>query len=330
MTHPFDNDFTVTGEQKERFARDGFVKLPGFLNADVVGTLLDHVHVKSKRGKEVQFHRGTTDRSPFKTEFSNSRFDFVSEKADVFELMERPFFRRTLMDLTGRDLFLTLVLSFEMEQNVKKGLPWHVDLRSFGYQFAEEFACSLWVPLHPIDVNGQRGGMACIPRHVLPGDFCYPAYLAVIEALKARERAGKRTNVDDYRVLRRGILNSPAMKELLDVHAVEDNFEPGDALLFKKSVIHRSVRLGEGELSHRAAYVMRFIDATSRYDLNWAHTLEFPTEHYRTDSSPYNPGTRQYIEIAEAGAKHGDVISECTYFSDRERRTIRGTKGPIS
>lgn len=324
MTHPFDSDFTVTGKQKERYLRDGFVKLQGFLNADVVGTLLDRVNVESTRGMEVQ------DRSGSESVFSSKRYGFAADKTGIFELLERPFFRRTLTDLTGRDLFLTFEVSFEIEKNVKKGFPWHVDVRSFGYQFAEEFACSLWVPLHPIDANGQRGGMAYIPQHVLPGDFVYPADIAIVKALKARERAGRRTGVDDYFDLRLGILNSPTMKELLDVHAVEDDFEPGDALLFNKSVIHRSVLLGEGELSHRAAYVMRFVDATSRYDLNRAQSLEFPSEQYGTGPSPYKPSTRQHIEIAEAGAQHGDVISQCTYFSDRDRRTIRGTKDPIS
>ena len=330
MTHPFDNDFTVTGEQKERYSRDGFVKLQGLLNADVVGTLLDHVNVESNRGMEDQSNRGTTDHSRSESEFTKKQYGFADEKTDIFELIGRPFFRRTLTDLTGRDLFLTFVMSFETEQNVKEGFPWHVDVQSFGFQFAEEFACSLWVPLHPIDANGQRGGMAYIPRHVLPGDFLYPADLAVVEALKARERAGERTGADDYVGLRRGILNSSTLKELLDVQAVEDDFEPGDALLFNKTVIHRSVLLGEGELSHRAAYVMRFVDATSRYDLNRAQSLEFPYVQYGTGSSPFRPGLRQHIEIAEAGAKHGDVISQCTYFSDRDRRTVRGTKDPIS
>ncbi|MYA32811.1 MAG: phytanoyl-CoA dioxygenase family protein [Gemmatimonadales bacterium] len=327
MAHPFDNEFSVAREQMEHFSRDGFVKLKGFLNADVVSTLLDRVDVELNRGMEVQFNRGTTDRVASESVFSRTQYDFAADKADIFELLERPYFRRALTDLTGRDLFLTFELSFEIKKNVNKGFPWHVGVQSFGYQFAEEFACTLWVPLHPIDTNGQRGGMAYIPQHILPGDFVYPADLAVVEALKARERAGKRTGVDDYFGLRGGILNSPAMKELLDVQAVEDDFEPGDAFLFNKSVIHRSVLLGEGELAQRAAYVMRFVDATSRYDLNRAQCLEFPSEQYGKGPFPYKPVTRQHIEIAEAGAQHGDVISQCAYFSDRDRRTIRRNTG---
>ena len=34
--------------------------------------------------------------------------------------------------------------------------------------------------------------MAYVPEHVISGDFVYAADLAVVEALKARERKGKR------------------------------------------------------------------------------------------------------------------------------------------
>ena len=61
--------------------------------------------------------------------------------------------------------------------------------------------------------------------------------------------------------MRHGILNSPAMLEILENHRVEYDFEPGDALLFNKMVVHRGVVLEEGPLAKRAAYVMRFVEA---------------------------------------------------------------------
>ena len=113
------------------------------------------------------------------------------------------------------------------------------------------------------------------------------------------------------------------MCEILENHQVEDDFEPGDALLFNKMVVHRSIMLGEGALPKRAAYVMRFIDAGSHYDLERARNLEFPVEKYGKGFIPYKPFTRQHIEIAEAGAHDGDLLAECSYFDDRERRMIR-------
>ncbi|MCY3608249.1 MAG: hypothetical protein OXG57_07375 [Acidimicrobiaceae bacterium] len=313
--HPFDSDFRVTPELKERFARDGFVKLEGFLNQSAVAMLQDRSDVELNRTSAVNLRA---------VNFSKVQYDFDSPKAHIFELMERPYFRETLTALTGRDLFLTFEMSFEIEKNVNKGVPWHVGVQSFGFQFAEDFACTLWAPMDPIDANGQRGGMAYVPQHVVSGEYVYSADMVVGDVLKAREeQSGKRTGVQDYFSLRMAFLNNPVMEELLDVHRIEDDFSPGDVLLFNKNVVHRSVMLGDGDLAHRTAYVLRLVDATSRYDLHRARALEFPVEHYSRGLIPYKPATRQHIEIAEAGASHGDLIAECDFFSDRDRRMIR-------
>ena len=68
---------------------------------------------------------------------------------------------------------------------------------------------------------------------------------------------------------------------------------------------------------------MRFVDAASHYDLQRAKLLEFPEEQYGKGFFPYRPFTRQHIEIAEAGAQDRDLISECAYFDNRDKRTIR-------
>lgn len=311
----FDNDFCINREHKEQFRRDGFVKLNGFLNSSVVSMLLDRV--------DVELARGTSETLSVDARFNRAKYDFDADKAKIFELLEAPYFRQAMIDLTGHDLFLTFETSYEIEKNTNKGFPWHVCVQGFGYQFAEQFGCTFWAPLHPVNVNKQRGGLACISRQVVPGEFAYSTDLAVIEVIQAREQAGNRTSVQDYFDLRAGVLNSPVMTELLETHKVEHNFTPGDVLLFDKTVVHRSVMLGEGELARRVAYVLRFVDASSRYDLNRAKILEFPSEQYGKGFFPYKPLTRQHIEIAEAGAENGDLLSECAYFSDRERRMIR-------
>lgn len=313
--HPFDSDFLVTGEQKEAFERDGFVKLEGFLNRNVVSTLLARVEVEMGRGGGSNFR--------VDSQFSRATYDFESEKADVYELLERPHFRRALTELVERDLFLTFELCFEIEKNVSKGFPWHVGVQSFGYQVAEEFGCTLWVPLHPVNTAAQRGGMAYVPQHVVSGDFVFRQIEpAVVSTLRAKERSGVRTSVSEYFSLRSGMLNCPTMVEILENHQTEDDFQPGDALLFNKMVIHRSIMLGEGPLPRRAAYVMRFVDAGSHYDLGRARDLGFPVERYGRGLFPYKPFSRQHIEIAEAGADDGDRLVDCTYFDNRDRRTI--------
>ena len=314
--HPFDNEFRITLEQKRQFQRDGFVKLDGFLNGNVIDTLLHRV--------EVEMRRGTVDNFKVDSLFNRAKYDFESNKHDIFELLERRYFRQALTDLVERDLFLTFELCFEIEKNVNKGFPWHVGAQSFGYQPAEEFGCTLWAPLHPVDTKGQRGGMAYVPQHVVSGEFIFEQIEpAIVSTFKAKENAGVQTNVGDYFAMRTGILNSPTMVEILEHHRVEDDFEPGDVLLFNKMVVHRSIMLGEGELARRAAYVLRFVDAESHYDLRRAQNLEYPVEQYGTGLFAYKPITRQHIEIAEAGAADGDLLSECAYFSDRDRRLVQ-------
>ena len=314
-SHPFDNEFLITPEHKEQFRRDGFVKLEGFYNSEVVEALLERIEAEM-------------DRAPgnFKAEkmFTRAKYNFETNKSEVYELMERPYFRRALTDLAERDLFLTFEQCFEIEKNVSKGFPWHVGVQSFGYQFAEEFGCTLWAPLHPVDTKGQRGGMAYVPDNVISGDFVFHQIEpAIVSTLEAKERAGVRTSVNEYFAMQEEIFNSPTVLEIFENHQVEDDFAPGDALLFNKMVVHRSIMLGEGALPRRAAYVMRFIDAGSHYDLERAKNCEFPVEKYGKRLFPYKPITRFHMEIAEAGAEDGDVLAECAYFDNRERRMIR-------
>jgi hypothetical protein len=314
--HPFDSDFLITKEQKQSLRRDGFVKLEGFLNSIVVDTLLDRVEVEMGRTGGGNFR--------VDSQLSRAAYDFEGERVDVYELLERPHFRCTLTELAERDLFLTSELCSEIEKNVSTGFPWHIGAQTFGFQVAEEFGCTLWVPLHPVDPAAQRGGMAYVPQHVVSGDFVFHQIEpAVVSTLRAKERSGVRTTISEYLSLRSGVLNSPAIVEILDNHRVENEFKPGDALLFNKMVIHRSVMLGEGPLPRHAAYVMRFVDAGSHYDLERARNLEFPVEKYGRGLFPDKPFGRQHIEIAEAGAVDGDPLAECAYFDNRDRRTLR-------
>ena len=314
--HPFDNSFELTQEQKQQFQRDGFVKLKGFLNPDVVSALLERI--------ELEMNSGIPSYFKVDPQFYRAKYDFETAKDNVYQLLERSYFAKTLTELAGRDLFLTFELCFELEKNISRGFPWHVGIQSFGYQVAEEFGCTVWAPLHPVDVEGQRGGMAYVPQHVISGDFIYRQFEpAIVSALERKEKAGNRTSVKQYFEMRNAVLNSPAISEILELHQVEDNFQPGDALLFNKYVVHRSVMLGEGVLPRRAAYVMRFIDAGSHYDLQRAENLELPSRLYGKGLLPYKPITRQHIEIAEAGVQDGAILSECAYFDNRDRRLIQ-------
>ncbi len=318
--HPFDNEFVITRQHKERFQTDGFVKLARFFNAAVVDALLGRV--------DVEMSRPTGDGSAGDTRFKRVKYGFASSSDDIFELLERPYFRRALTDLAERDLFLTAEMCFELGKNVSRGFPWHVGVQSFGYQLAGELGYTVWAPLHPIDTKGQRGGMACVPANVISGDFIF-RYIepAIVSTLEAMERAGEKTNADDYSLMRFATLNGPPMVNILEHHQVEEDFEPGDVLVFDKYVVHKSIMLGDGVLPRRAAHVMRFVEGGSHYDLQRARNLDFPVEKYGESYTRYTPFDRLHTRIAEAGAEHGDVLAECAYFDDRDRRMIRREPG---
>jgi len=252
----------------------------------------------------------------FKSEFNRLKYDFETPKNDIYTLISNEFFQKTLSDITGRELFMTFELCFELKANVSAGFPWHVGVQSFGYQAGNEFGCSIWAPLHSVNKSSQSGGMSYVPENIVSGRFIYDQIEpAITSTLEAKEACGISTTMEDYFALRSGVLNSPAMLDILEMHAHEDNFEPGDVLLFNKYVVHRSVKLEEGPLNRRAAFVMRFVDSNSCYDLQRAKSLEYPTIKYG-----YKQFTRSHMEI---NVPDGGLLSESKLFDNKELRLIR-------
>lgn len=223
--------------------------------------------------------------------------------------MKSPDFRKIMKSLTGRDMLYIQGLGFELKKNESKGFPWHIGTQSFGYQHWDDFGCTIWTPLAQINAQAQRGGMAYVPKNRVSGEFLY----SHIDPSVFRLTEEKITNKEDFTVdqfvqLRDGPLNDPAMKALLDYYGVEDNFELGDALIFDKYVIHRSVMLEEGPLDYRIAFAMRFADSASTYDYQRAHALEIPRDHFK-----YSGPTRFHLNVAD---KEGMRLVDSPLFKD--------------
>lgn len=296
--------FAVTTEQAEEFRKRGFLLLKNFYSAEFVS------YLQSTIGERI-----SAPKDKYQSGFSRLAFDMYDGDKQVIDVLSNPVFREAMAKLTGRDMFFAQALSFELEKNKNKGFPWHIGTQSFGYQHAEDYGCTIWAPLCAIDPKGQRGGMAYVPKDAVNGDYLYKTIdPAVFTMLKEKIDAGDKPELADFVDWRDGPLNDPAMKAILDHFGVEDAFEPGDALIFDKFVIHRSVMLGEGELDSRTAFVMRFICKESTYDLARANALEIPRKYFE-----YPGPTKFHLVVAE---KEGDRLVDSEIFSGQSYRDL--------
>lgn len=75
--------------------------------------------------------------------------------------------------------------------------------------------------------------------------------------------------------------------------------------VFNKYVVYRSIMMDEGPLPKRAAFVMRFVEDGSHYDLTRAQNLEYPAEKYG-----HKAFTLSHIEI---GLPDGALLTESNY-----------------
>ncbi len=308
MIRTIDERFQMTEEHIEHFNKSGFVVLRSFLSS----SLISHIN------EAISNHLRLLDEN--QTGFKRVGYDIFEGDAQIDALLADHQFSETLTALSGRSLFYTQGLGFQIEKEKHTGFPWHIGTQSFGYQRGTDFGCSMWVPLVEIDTERQGGGMSYVPEDAISGQFMYtdidPAIDGMMSALAENDREA--LNLEDYVELRHSILNSPALSSLLEYYKVTDSFGLGDVLLFNKNVIHVSEPLEDGEIESRTAFVMRFVDIDSRYDQRRANGLDFPMIHFdRPPSSNFH---------SRVCHKDGDLIRESKLFSNAARRTLVKTR----
>jgi amino acid adenylation domain-containing protein/thioester reductase-like protein/non-ribosomal peptide synthase protein (TIGR01720 family) len=296
--------FRLTRQHVKDYRDAGFVLLKKFFSDDMVQYLSGRVNDEL-----------TTPTDRYQKGFDRLRYDLCEGDEVIYELLAQPAFRDAMAKLTDKRLFFTQGVGFGLKKNVSTGFNWHIESQSFGFHRTEDYATTLWTPLHPIDTKGQRGGMRYVPRSAISGEYMYSHVdPAVFRCLNERIEAGG-IGFDEYVALRDEPLNSSGMNRLLEYFAIEDDFELGDALLFDKYVIHRSVVLEEGPLDLRDAFSLRFICEDSRYDRQRAHDIEIPRNYFK-----YPGPTKFHLEICK---NDGDVIADSPFFDgDREQRRI--------
>jgi hypothetical protein len=298
------SSFQISDVDIAFFKKHGFLKLKQVFSKETIS----HMAMISRNAV-------TPPSNNYGAGFSRLKYDIGNDDDFILDLISDQRFSTALATLCERDLFFTQGLAFELEKNKSTGFPWHVGTQSFGFQHIDDFGCTIWTPLCRIDPKGQRGGMAYVPKDVLSGEFIYQHINMLPAFMKHRIEAGDPYNFHGFSALKNDILNSKEMSDLLDFYAVEDGFEIGDAFLFDKYVLHRSVRLEEGPIDSRLAYALRFSAIDATYDKKRVDALSYPRRLFNYDvASNFNE-----IVCTEDGAR----IFDSPYFDrSREQRTL--------
>lgn len=296
--------FVLTEQDVENYKKQGFVLLRNFFPQDMVE------YLRARVSEQLE-----TPTDNYQKGFDKLRYDLCEGDETVYELLAKPLFREVMQRLTEKKLFFTQGVGFGLKKEVSSGFSWHIESQSFGFHRMEDYATTLWAPLHRIDSKGQRGGMRYVPSNIISGDFMYKDIdPAVFRCMQERIDNGG-IPFDEYVALRDEPLNSSGMRNLLEYYSVEDDFEPGDVLLFDKCVLHRSVKLEDGPLDVRDAFSLRFICEESTYDRHRAHMIEIPRNYYG-----YAGPTKFHLEICK---EDGERIVDSPFFDrDREKRRL--------
>lgn len=295
-------NFNLTSNQIKDFQEKGFLLLKGFYSSDFIFYIQSTINTYISR---------PTDK--YQSGFSRLAFDMYDGDEKVIELLQDTKFRELMKNLTQKDMFFAQALSFELKN---KGFPWHIGTQSFGYHHTDDFGCTIWAPLTQINPTGQRGGMAYVPKNIVNGKYLYSHIdPAVFRMLQNKIDKKEEPQLEEFVQWRDGPLNDSAQKDILDHFSVEDKFEVGDALIFDKYVIHKSVMLGEGPVDSRVAFVMRFFAGDSTYDLERAKNLEIPRNYFK-----YEGPTKFHIEVAK---NEGDLLINSAIFTGQEYRHLK-------
>ena len=288
-----DIGFTVSDAEIAQFRTAGFVRLRQVFSPDTIAYFQDLV--------DRRLHGGANEHEP-------------ADHAYLLALIGRRDFQLSLSRLIGQPSFFTFDHALEFVRGATATYPWYSSAMTFGYQRPDDFGCSIWTPLIPIDPAGQRGGIANIPRTLISGRFAYDMERVAVAAFETRDRWGKAITFEQFASARSAVLNNPTLADMFAALEVEDAYDLGDALIFDKHVIHRAVGLEAGPYDRRAAFAMRFVAADSRYDLPFAETLSYAKRRFGRPLAP-----TAHFDVSDT---NGTLVVESERFDARDSRLV--------
>jgi hypothetical protein len=256
------------------FKKNGFCRIKGLIPSQMIE------HFKSIIAKT---ENGTT----FDTIKKNTYNTAIDDHA-VKSMIRHDTFAAMIGSLGYSDSIFTDGVIFETDAELG-GFDWHLDITSFKYIYPTDKAFSIWVSLDPIDPTDQDGGLtllstasfsgreffnlqATVTRSLIEGHYKIPALYKTLLGPKYRNDEEKKfKKLFPYiqnkfpHLFSDSIYISGFTRNLFESEGVSFPLAPGDAIIFDKNVFHRSNALLPGAMKTRRAFVLRFIEARSRF-----------------------------------------------------------------
>lgn len=256
------------------FLKNGFCAIKGLIPPPMIE------HLKSVIATT---ENGTT----FDTIKKNTYNTAIDDLA-VRNMVQHKKFGNLVGSLGYGDSVFTDGVIFETDAELG-GFDWHLDITSFKYIFPRDKAFSIWVTLDPIVPTEQDGGLtllstnsfsgceffnlqAKVTRSLVEGRYKIPPLYKTLLGPKYRNDEQKKfKKLFPYiqekfpHLFSDSIYISGFARNLFDSEGVSFSLTPGDAIVFDKNVFHRSNALLPGPMKTRRAFVLRFIEAESRF-----------------------------------------------------------------
>ncbi|CDX37985.1 conserved hypothetical protein [Mesorhizobium plurifarium] len=244
------NPIDISSEQSESFKSNGFLKIHGLFSRECILALREAALLNVRSAKELNTNYGAA--------FNRLTYG-LGEAAVLRRIYTANSFRKAVISLVGTPLIVSEGLAFELTKG-ETGFTWHYDSLSFRFIRPVDPGYSIWVPLDKVDPD-IGGGLAYVPERILSGSFNFQ-----LSSLLSREMSdGKDISVISSS-LRQIFSKSGCLEAIFEKSKFEDGFDLGDALLFTKSVWHRTSPLKEHGPNSRLAIAIRLLDWRSRLD----------------------------------------------------------------
>lgn len=178
--------------------------------------------------------------------------DFIAELTPHIEI------------ITGNEIVFTQAMILEMNQG-SPGFWWHFDEFSFCFIHAADMACTLWIPLVPINTKEQHGGLLWVNQNDFSARSRMQQWAYHQKKGMQLEEFGNQyavTKEAQYGESWAGQYDQAMLEDLKQ----DCDMEPGDALLFNRYTWHKTHEILPGPMKCRTAVVLRIVSADASFD----------------------------------------------------------------